>query len=112
MHPTVYGERSQMKERRSTARDNTQTFGVRCLTTLADGTVLEGVVADSSEGGAKIAGDATGVRAGDEVELAFLFLSGEKVGYRCTIRHVDRGQGTFGVVFTSDPMPIEIHDMG
>ncbi len=99
-----------MDDQRSTPRDITRTFGVRCLTTLVSGAVLEGLVVDCSEEGARIAGDTVGARVGDEAELVFLFLSGEKVAYRCTIKHVDPEQGTIGVMFTSDPIPIEVHD--
>ena len=99
-----------MDDQRSTLRDITRTFGVRCLTTLVSGAVLEGLVADCSESGARIVGDTMGARVGDEAEIVFLFLSGEKVGYRCSIRHVDPEQGTIGVMYTSDPIPIKVHD--
>ena len=99
-----------MSERRRTPRQETAANQVRCRTELPDGTVLDGLVADISLGGARISGATTGVRAGDEVRLVFIFLSDEEVGYRAVVRHVASERASFGVEFTSDPEPIDVRD--
>jgi hypothetical protein len=40
----------------------------------------------------------------------FVFLSDEKVGYSAVVRHVDSQRASFGVEFTSEPEPIEVHE--
>ncbi len=83
---------------------------VRCRAELPDGTVLDGLVADISLGGARISSAPAGVHVGDEVRLVFIFLSGEKVGYRAVVRHVAPERASFGVAFTSEPEPIDVRD--
>ena len=97
-----------MSERRSTPRQQTSDNQVRCRTELPDGTVLEGLVADISLGGARISGATAGARVGDEVRLVFVFLSDEKVGYRAVVKHVAPETASFGVAFTSDAEPIDV----
>lgn len=99
-----------MSERRRTPRQKTTENQVRCRAELPDGSVLEGLVADVSLGGARISGATTGVRVGHEVRLVFLFLSDEEVGYRALVRHVDSRSRSFGVAFTSEPEPIDVRD--
>lgn len=99
-----------MSERRRTPRQQTLDNQVRCRAELPDGTVVDGLVADVSLGGARISGAPAGVRVGDEVRLLFVFLSHEKVGYRAVVRHVAPERASFGVAFTSEPEPIGVQD--
>lgn len=98
-------------ERRRTSREQTIERDVRCSTELSDGRVLVGLVADVSLGGARIHGSTEGVRVGEEVRLVFLFLTGEKVAYSALVIHVCVAENYFGVEFTSDPDPIEVHEV-
>ncbi len=91
-------------------REGTMDRGVRCRTKCADGTTLEGVVADVSLGGARIHGSAANLHVGDSVRLVFQFLTGEKVAYDGVVRHISAPLAFFGVEFTSEPQPIEVHD--
>ncbi len=99
-----------MGERRRLTRENTLDKEVRCRTLLPDGTVLEGMVEDVSLGGTRISGATKGLRSGDEVRLVFVFLSDEKVGYQGVVRYIDLKRQSYGVEFTSQPQPIEVHD--
>ncbi len=103
------GQRGGAEQRR-TPREGTADKDVRTRATLADGSVLEGIVEDISLGGAKISGATAGLNTGEEIQLVFLFPSNERVGYRCQVRHVDPAGGFFGVEFRSEPQPIEVRD--
>ena len=70
------------RERRSDTRERTVEREVRCRVELPDGTTLEGIVENISQGGARIAGPATDLGTGDEIRIAFVFLTGEEVAYR------------------------------
>lgn len=96
------------KEKRQSEREDSVSRGVQCRTELADGTVLDGLVADVSLRGARIRGSVLGVRVGDEVRLIFVFPTREKVGYRGIVKHMEPQLTGFGVEFTSDPEPIEV----
>jgi hypothetical protein len=99
-----------MGEQRRTPRQQALDNQVHCRAELPDGTVLDGLVADVSLGGARITGATAGVRVGDAVQLVFVFLSDEKVGYRAVVRHVGSEGASFGVEFTSEPEPIDVRD--
>ncbi len=98
-----------MAERRRLIREITLDNEVRCRTLLPNGTILEGMVEDVSLGGTKICGATKGLRVGDDVHLVFVFLSDEKVGYHGVVRHIDLKRQSYGVEFTSEPQPIEVH---
>jgi hypothetical protein len=68
------------------------------------------VVADVSLGGTRIQGSVGGLHVGDSVRLVFHFLSGEKVAYDGMVRHISSPLDFFGVEFTSEPKPIEVHE--
>ncbi len=97
-----------MSERRLTARQATLDNCVRCITTLGNGCALEGRITDSSEGGARITGDTSGLHEGRQIEIDFLFVTGEKVRYRGTVKHVDAAERTYGVEFDSEPVQIVV----
>lgn len=99
-----------MGERRLTQREITSDHEVRCLTELADGTVLEGNVRDCSLGGARIVGPTGRLGVGDEVKLVFVFRTDERVAYQGTVKHLAPDNASFGVEFESDPVPIEPQD--
>lgn len=101
-----------MHERRRTKRENTNDRDVRARVELADGTALEGLVADASPGGAQVSGGAAGLKEGDEIRLVYLFLSGEQGAHHARVRHVDMEQGCFGVEFLSDPVQIDSQRVG
>ena len=96
-----------MPEKRKTEREQTIDNRIRTLAELGDGTVLEGMVADVSVDGVRVAGPTTGINAGDEIRLVLVFLTNEKVSYRCRIRHVDPNGKFFGAEFKSPPQRIE-----
>lgn len=98
------------RDRRETPREAAADREVRCRTELADGTVLEGIVENVSLDGAKISGPVRGLRTGDQVNLVFVFLTGEKVSYRGIVRHVDPGGKSFGLQFMSSPRAIKTHE--
>ena len=98
------------RERRRFLREGTADRDVRCRTERGDGTALEGLLADVSRGGARIDGSAAGLHVGDSVRLVFHFLTGEKVAYQGVVRHICVTETFFGVAFTSEPQPIEVHD--
>jgi hypothetical protein len=97
-------------ERRKSLREGTVDRGVQCHTECTDGTALEGIVVDVSLGGTKIQGSVVGLTVGDSVRLVFQFLTGEKVAYDGVVRHISAPLASFGVEFTSEPQPIEVHD--
>lgn len=99
------------EERRRNEREQTTERGVKCRTTLPDGSALDGLVADVSLGGARIHGSTEGVHAGQNVRLEFLFLTGEKVAYGARVIHVNPVAVFFGVEFTSNPEPIIVHEV-
>ncbi|MHC4698683.1 MAG: PilZ domain-containing protein, partial [Planctomycetota bacterium] len=83
---------------------------VRCRVGLPDGTILEGIVENISQGGAGISGPTTGLSVGDEINLVFVFLTDEEVAYRGIVRRIDPGGRFFGLQFTSDPQPIKVNE--
>jgi len=95
-------------DRRQSNRQPTKAHGVRCRTTLPDGTSLTGLVCDCSDGGARIEGHVSRDHVGSSAELVFMFRTDEAVRYQATIRWVDTRQGLFGVRFDSAPIPLRV----
>ncbi len=98
------------REQRDDMREGTVEREVRCRVGLPDGTILEGIVENISQGGARISGPTTGLSVADEINLVFVFLTGEEVGYNGLITHIDPGGRFFGLQFTSDPQPIKVNE--
>jgi len=96
-------------ERRAAARELVLARGVECQTTLPDGSVSMGAIYDCSLGGVRVTTTTNGMRVGENVNIMFVFPTGEKVGYRATVIHVNEALGFFGVRFDSDPIPVEVH---
>jgi len=80
---------------------------VRTIAVLNDGTVQRGIVADVSTRGVRVNCPAAGVKPGDELALVLVFLTGERVRYRCEVKHVDPGGRYFGAEFKSPPNRIK-----
>ncbi len=80
--------------------------GVSTMVARPDGTVLEGVVQDVSDGGIKISGHATGLSVGDSTDVV-LIIQGERVRYACEVRHIDEVKRFYGVLFKSAPQPAD-----
>ncbi len=98
-----------MDEKRRTERQDVVGFDVQCRAILGDGRTILGTVIDSSEGGARIRAEADGIGVGDQVQVVFLYPSGEQVGHRGTVCHIAPEGNEFGVRFDSDPVPIVVH---
>ena len=96
-------------ERRTTPRELVLANGVECHTTLPGGAIVIGAIHDSSVGGVRIDAPCPGLAVDTNVELLFVFPTGEKVAYKATVVHVNVEFGCFGVRFDSDPIPIEVH---
>ena len=96
-------------ERRAADRELVLARGVECHTTLPDGSVITGVIRDCSSGGVRIHAATATMCVGTNVDLMFVFPTGEKVRYRATVIHVSEALGFFGVQFDSDPIPVEVH---
>jgi len=99
-----------MPDQRSTPREGTIDREVRAIARRPDGVELEGRVADVSLGGARITGPTNGLTVGEEIRLAFVFLTDERVEYRARVKHVDLDGQFFGVEFTSEPTPIKVRE--
>lgn len=98
-----------MDERRRTERQGVAGFDVRCRVLLSDGRTILGTVIDVSDGGSRLRAQTDGIVAGDEIQVVFLYRTGEQVSHRCTICHVAPGNNEFGVRFDSKPFPIVVH---
>jgi len=98
-----------MNEQRRAERDGTELCSVTTFVELADGTRLEGVAKDLSDGGMGIAGPTDGLNVGDEVDLILVVLEDQKVRYRAEIMHIDHMNQFFGLRFRSPPEPVEEH---
>ncbi len=103
-------DRRVLGERREAEREGTVEREVRCRVELPDGTEREGIVENAAEGGARISGPTTGLSVGDEIKVVFVFLTGEEVGYRGIVRHIDPGGKFFGLQFTSAPQPNKVNE--
>ncbi|MCH8150556.1 MAG: PilZ domain-containing protein [Planctomycetes bacterium] len=98
-----------MDEKRRSERHGVAGFDVKCRTLLGDGRAILGTVIDSSEGGARIEGPAKGIDVSDQVQVVFLYPSGEQVAHHATVCHIATEGNEFGVRFDSDPIPIIVH---
>ncbi len=98
-----------MDEKRRTERHGVAGFDVKCRTLLGDGHTILGTVIDSSEGGARIGAPVDQISVGDQVQVVFLYPSGEQVAHHATVCHAAAGGREFGVRFDSDPIPIVVH---
>jgi rRNA maturation endonuclease Nob1 len=98
-------------EQRLTDRDGTEEARITSFVDLPDGTALEGVAKDISDGGVRISGPTTGLKVGDEVDVLLVVLEDQKVHYRAEVRHVDPEEESYGLKFTSRPQPVEGREM-
>ncbi len=82
--------------------DREPMVGVTTLVHCRDGTVLEGVVRDVSDGGVQVFGDAAGLVTGDPIDLV-LVVDGQSIRYDCEVRRVDHAERLYGIRFLSGP---------
>lgn len=85
---------------------------ISCLAELPNGTTLEGVVKDISDGGARVSTSTTGLSEGDEIQLVFIVQPDQKVARRCEVRYVDHERNSFGLQFKTSAEPIQQDDCG
>ena len=93
------------EEQRSTRREIDVCLGITSFTMLPDGSYLEGVVKNVSDGGACIAGKIDGLSVGQSVDLG-LVIQGQKIRYSCVIMNIDSDVNHYGVKFLSGPSPM------
>jgi len=93
------------EEHRSADRDMDVCVGISSFTMMKDGSYLEGVVKDVSDGGARITGEVQGLSVGQNVDLG-LVIQGEKIRYSCVIAHIEPDAKTYGLRFVSGPTPV------
>lgn len=91
---------------RESDRDEAVCTGVSSFTFLQDGTILEGVARDVSDGGARISGSVEGISADDTVELE-LVVHDNKVRYLARVKHVDVENRLYGLEYLAGPTVIE-----
>jgi len=96
-----------MNEQRKAERDGTEIARITTFIELSDGTRLEGVARDISDGGMGIAGPTDGLNVGEEIDLILVVLKDQKVHYRAEIKHIDRLDEFYGIQFRSHPQPVE-----
>ena len=96
-----------MLEQRQHPREESIHPGISTLLEFADGSLLDGVVIDIADTGARIAGEARGLAIGDEYRIILVVQSHHKVAYRCVVRHVDPEAAYYGIEFLSKPQLVE-----
>jgi len=92
-----------MEEHRQANRE--PSFGVTAFVHRSDGSVLEGVVQDVSDGGAKILGDPTNLKVGDAIEVVVV-VQGEKIRFTGEVKHLEPSMRSLGVHFRSGPQAV------
>ncbi len=94
-----------MNNQRTANRETDVCTGVSCFAKLPNGDVLEGVMKDVSDGGARISGKTDGLSVGQEIGLK-LVLNGERVGYVGIVANIAPDCLSYGARFKSGPTPI------
>lgn len=92
-----------MDEHRQANRE--PTVGVTAFVHRSDGSVLEGVVQDVSDGGAKILCDPTDLVVGDTIDVVVV-VQGEKVRFAGEVKHLEPSVRYLGVQFRSGPQAV------
>jgi len=95
------------EDHRQAHRDELLNVGITAFAELPDGQVLEGVVRDVSDGGARISGPTEGMSVGDELRVVLVIDRDQKVAHVCDVRHVDHETESYGVAFKSKPQLLE-----
>ncbi|MGD2109895.1 MAG: PilZ domain-containing protein [Phycisphaerae bacterium] len=96
-----------MREQRRDDRDGTEEASITTFVELPDGSKLEGVAKDISDGGMGVAGPTEGLHVGDVIDLILVVLEDQKVHYKAEVKHIDRTDDFFGLQFRSGPQPVE-----
>ncbi len=96
-----------MNEQRRAERDGTNDARITTFIELSDGTKLEGVAKDISDGGLRISGPTEGLKVGEEIDLILVVLEDQKVHYRALVKHIDRREEFYGLQFRTGPQPVE-----
>lgn len=95
------------EENRTTYRDTLLSTGITAFAETPDGQVLEGVVRDVSDGGARISGPTDGLHIGDEIRVVLVIDCDQKVAHICEVRHIDAEGRNFGIEFKSKPQLLD-----
>ena len=96
-----------MLEKRQYPREDSIHPGISTLLEFADGSLLDGVVIDISDIGARVAGEADGLAIGDEYRIILIVQAYQKVAFRCVVRHIDPEAACYGIEFLSKPQLVE-----
>jgi len=80
---------------------------VRCVIELEDGTVHDGAMTDISASGAGVHGSTDGVHLGDHLRLIATTDAGQKLRYRCEVKHINREHRKLGVEFLTRPEALD-----
>ncbi|MCH8150381.1 MAG: PilZ domain-containing protein [Planctomycetes bacterium] len=96
-----------MLDQRQQPREESIRPGISALLQFADGSLLDCVVIDISDTGAKIAGETHRLATGDEYTIVLVVQSHQKVSYRCIVRHIDPESACFGIEFLSKPQIVK-----
>ncbi len=70
---------------------------------LADGTLIEGTVAQQSKTGIEISGDVSGMSIGDEVVATTLFPNHTNQTFRACVNHVDTVNKLWHIEILEEP---------
>lgn len=96
-----------MLEQRQNPREESIRPGISTLLEFADGSLLDGVVIDISDAGAKVGGEANRLAVGDEYRIILVVQTYQKVAYRCVVRYIDPQAACYGIEFLSKPQLVE-----
>ncbi len=96
-----------MLEQRQHPREESVRPGISTLLEFADGSLLNGVVIDISDTGARVAGEADGLALGDEYRIVLIVQAYQKVAFRCVVRHIDSEAACYGIEFLSKPQLVK-----
>ena len=96
-----------ISEQRKSERDRTNDARITSFIQLPNGTTLEGVAKDISDGGMKIAGSTQGLNIDDEFDIVLVVLNDQKIRYKVKVRHIDRIGEFYGLKFLAGPQPVE-----
>ena len=90
-----------MLEQRQQEREDSVHPGISALLEFADGSLLDGVVIDISDTGAKVAGEPQRLTVGDEYRITLIVQAYQKVVFRCVVGLIDTVAACFGIEFIS-----------
>lgn len=94
-------------DQRQHSREESIHPGISALVEFADGSLVDRVVTDISDTGAKVAGETHRLTVGDEYRIILIVQSHQKVVYRCVVRYIDSEAACYGIEFLSKPQLVK-----